>query len=118
MASSRNRSARRCAGNGERPDLGAPNCFVPLDASTSARKLQYLATAFASQRDKRWFSAETFKALMRLRGLEVPRTWWIRRAVRTVARIGPAGPFLSARFVIVMERAFVCTATLEGTAPL
>ena len=51
-------------------DLGTPNCFVPLDSSTCARKVEYLDTAFGSQRDKHWFSAETFMGLMRLRGME------------------------------------------------
>ena len=51
-------------------DLGAPNCFVPLDASTCERKVKYLDDAFGSQRDKHWFSAETFMGLMRLRGME------------------------------------------------
>jgi LmbE family N-acetylglucosaminyl deacetylase len=51
-------------------DLGTPNCYVPLDPSTCARKVDYLNTAFGSQRDKHWFSSETFMGLMRLRGLE------------------------------------------------
>jgi LmbE family N-acetylglucosaminyl deacetylase len=51
-------------------DLGAPNCFVPLDLTTCRRKVKYLDTAFGSQRDKHWFSSETFMGLMRLRGME------------------------------------------------
>jgi LmbE family N-acetylglucosaminyl deacetylase len=51
-------------------DLGAPNCFVPLDLSVCERKVEYLNAAFGSQRDKHWFSAETFMGLMRLRGME------------------------------------------------
>jgi LmbE family N-acetylglucosaminyl deacetylase len=51
-------------------DLGTPNCFVGLKRSTCARKVKYLNTVFASQRDKHWFSTDTFMALMRLRGLE------------------------------------------------
>jgi LmbE family N-acetylglucosaminyl deacetylase len=51
-------------------DLGAPNCFVALTRSTCARKVKYLTTSFGTQRDKHWFSAETFMGLMRLRGLE------------------------------------------------
>jgi LmbE family N-acetylglucosaminyl deacetylase len=51
-------------------DLGAPNCFVPLKRSACMRKVKYLETAFGSQRDKHWFSEETFMALMRLRGME------------------------------------------------
>jgi len=51
-------------------DLGTPNCFVPLDEAACTRKVEYLNTAFGSQRDKHWFSAETFMGLMRLRGME------------------------------------------------
>jgi LmbE family N-acetylglucosaminyl deacetylase len=51
-------------------DLGSPNCFVPLDLTTCRRKVKYLDAAFGSQRDKHWFSSETFMALMRLRGME------------------------------------------------
>jgi LmbE family N-acetylglucosaminyl deacetylase len=51
-------------------DLGTPNCFVPLDKTTAERKAKYLAIAFGSQRDKHWFSDETFLGLMRLRGME------------------------------------------------
>jgi LmbE family N-acetylglucosaminyl deacetylase len=51
-------------------DLGSPNCFVPLDTATCARKVKYLNAAFGSQRDKHWFSTETFMGLMRLRGME------------------------------------------------
>jgi LmbE family N-acetylglucosaminyl deacetylase len=51
-------------------DLGTPNCFVPLDRSTCARKVEYLTAAFGSQRDKHWFTEETFLGLMRLRGME------------------------------------------------
>jgi LmbE family N-acetylglucosaminyl deacetylase len=51
-------------------DLGQPNCFVALDRATAARKAKFLGQAFGSQRDKHWFSDETFIGLMRLRGME------------------------------------------------
>ena len=51
-------------------DLGAPNCFLPLDRDTCRRKVEYLLRAFGSQRDKHWFTDETFTGLMRLRGME------------------------------------------------
>jgi LmbE family N-acetylglucosaminyl deacetylase len=51
-------------------DLGTPNCFVPLDRAIAERKARYLATAFGTQRDKHWFSDDTFLGLMRLRGME------------------------------------------------
>ena len=51
-------------------DLASPNCFVTLDRATCARKVKYIQSVFGTQRDKHWFSEETFKALMRLRGME------------------------------------------------
>jgi len=51
-------------------DLGTPNFFVPLTRATCARKVKYLMTVFGTQRDKHWFSEETFMGLMRLRGME------------------------------------------------
>jgi LmbE family N-acetylglucosaminyl deacetylase len=51
-------------------DLGAPNFFVPLSEAQVARKLEIVLDAFASQRTRRWFDAETFRALLRLRGVE------------------------------------------------
>jgi LmbE family N-acetylglucosaminyl deacetylase len=51
-------------------DLGAPNFFVGLDRETCKRKADYICRSFASQRDKQWFTAETFLALQRLRGVE------------------------------------------------
>ena len=51
-------------------DLGTPNFFVRLDSETAERKIQYIMEFFKSQQDKQWFSQDTFKALMRLRGIE------------------------------------------------
>jgi LmbE family N-acetylglucosaminyl deacetylase len=51
-------------------DLGTPNFFVGLDRETCERKAKYICESFASQRTKQWFSAETFLALQRLRGVE------------------------------------------------
>jgi len=51
-------------------DLGSPNVFVPLDEKTSRLKVRHLEQAFGSQRDKHWFTGETFMGLMRLRGME------------------------------------------------
>lgn len=51
-------------------DLGCPNLFVPLDASVARRKAKSLQESFLSQRDKHWFSEDTFLGLMRLRGME------------------------------------------------
>lgn len=51
-------------------DLGAPNVFAPLDRGTSERKIKYTLDTFRSQRQKPWFTRETFLALLRLRGIE------------------------------------------------
>ena len=52
-------------------DLGTPNLFVPLDSDTCNRKIEYLLSSFPSQRSKYWFTDATFRALLRLRGLEI-----------------------------------------------
>jgi LmbE family N-acetylglucosaminyl deacetylase len=68
-------------------DLGTPNCFVPLDKGTCARKVKFLHDAFGTQRDKHWFTAETFMGLMRLRGMECrshpgyAEAFYVRKAV-------------------------------------
>src|SRR4029078_1751349 len=51
-------------------DFGTPNVFVPLDSETCQTKVRHLQATFGTQRDKHWFSSETFMALMRLRGME------------------------------------------------
>ncbi len=51
-------------------DLGHPNVFVPLSGPTCTRKVAHLSRFFASQRDRFWFSDDTFRALLRLRGIE------------------------------------------------
>jgi LmbE family N-acetylglucosaminyl deacetylase len=51
-------------------DLGRPNVFVPLTPDICTRKVDSILEAFASQRSKRWFEANTFHSLMRLRGME------------------------------------------------
>ena len=51
-------------------DLGQPNSYVHLDAADCSAKIETLLSCFESQRGKHWFTADTFRALMRLRGLE------------------------------------------------
>jgi hypothetical protein len=43
---------------------------VALEESVCRRKTQYLAAAFKSQLGRHWFSADTFRGLMRIRGIE------------------------------------------------
>jgi len=51
-------------------DLGRPNFYTPLDARLCERKVDYLLSAFKSQREKHWFDRETFMSMLRIRGLE------------------------------------------------
>jgi LmbE family N-acetylglucosaminyl deacetylase len=51
-------------------DLGQPNLFVPLDPVHLERKVATLMECFPSQHARRWFTADTFRALARLRGIE------------------------------------------------
>jgi LmbE family N-acetylglucosaminyl deacetylase len=51
-------------------DLGRPSVYVQLEPEHVERKVESIWTAFESQRDKHWFSKETFLAIMRLRGIE------------------------------------------------
>ena len=51
-------------------DLGRPNLYVPLDEDIVARKLEHVLRHFPSQATKHWYDEETFRGIMRLRGLE------------------------------------------------
>jgi LmbE family N-acetylglucosaminyl deacetylase len=51
-------------------DLGVPNLFFPLDSETCERKIRHILESFESQRQRSWFSEETFRSLLRLRGVE------------------------------------------------
>jgi LmbE family N-acetylglucosaminyl deacetylase len=51
-------------------DLGCPNVFVHLTHSTCDLKIKYILKHFESQRDNQWFGEETFRSLLRIRGLE------------------------------------------------
>ncbi len=51
-------------------DLNQPNVFFPVGRKNAQAKCDLLMECFASQRVKQWFDGETFKAMLRLRGLE------------------------------------------------
>jgi LmbE family N-acetylglucosaminyl deacetylase len=51
-------------------DLGSPNVFVHLDRARCQRKVDNILGSFRSQRGKRWFTEDTFLAILRLRGME------------------------------------------------
>jgi LmbE family N-acetylglucosaminyl deacetylase len=78
-------------------DLGAPGVFVHLTEDVARRKVEALTAAYGSQREKRWFTEETFLGLMRLRGMEsnsptgYAEAFYSRKAV--LGGLGdPAGP--------------------------
>jgi len=51
-------------------DLGRPSVFVPLAEEICQKKISQIMHIFQSQSSKRWFQPETFRSLMRLRGME------------------------------------------------
>jgi len=51
-------------------DLGRPNLYVPLSEHSARRKLDALLSCFVTQKAKPWFDEATFRALLRLRGIE------------------------------------------------
>jgi LmbE family N-acetylglucosaminyl deacetylase len=51
-------------------DFGTPNLFVPLSAATLERKIDLVLKAFPTQAGKSWFSADLFRAVARIRGME------------------------------------------------
>lgn len=51
-------------------DLGTPNFFSPLSEKVAEQKIQLLLESFPSQAQRGWFDAETFKGILRLRGME------------------------------------------------
>lgn len=51
-------------------DLGHPNVFVPLDEAVCRRKIELLMEGFPTQAGRQWFTADTFWAMLRIRGVE------------------------------------------------
>jgi LmbE family N-acetylglucosaminyl deacetylase len=51
-------------------DLGVPNLFVHLDESIATRKVDLLLSHFGSQLDRRWFTDDLFRSMLRVRGME------------------------------------------------
>jgi LmbE family N-acetylglucosaminyl deacetylase len=52
------------------PDLGNPNLFVPLTRAQAEEKVAILMAEFPTQRQRAWFTPDTFMGLMRLRGMQ------------------------------------------------
>jgi LmbE family N-acetylglucosaminyl deacetylase len=51
-------------------DLGRPAIYVHVSADVAAQKVGHLMNEFPSQRLKPWYTEETFRAVLRLRGIE------------------------------------------------
>jgi LmbE family N-acetylglucosaminyl deacetylase len=51
-------------------DLGRPNVFVALDESHVRQKIATIIECFRSQRNRTWFTADTFTSILRVRGVE------------------------------------------------
>jgi LmbE family N-acetylglucosaminyl deacetylase len=51
-------------------DLTTPNAYCSVADALVERKIKILMSSYRTQIEKPWFTAETFKAIMRLRGVE------------------------------------------------
>jgi LmbE family N-acetylglucosaminyl deacetylase len=51
-------------------DLGSPNFYVNINEDLVQRKITKICEIFQSQNGKQWFEEETFRSLMRIRGIE------------------------------------------------
>ena len=51
-------------------DLGNPNLFINLDKKFVQRKINFILEIFKSQAEKQWFDEETFRSILRIRGIE------------------------------------------------
>jgi LmbE family N-acetylglucosaminyl deacetylase len=50
--------------------LSTPSVYIGLSRAEVERKIRILVDCYKSQRSKAWFSAETLRGLMRIRGIE------------------------------------------------
>ena len=50
--------------------LGQPNFYIPVSRRQARQKIRAILTSHRSQSQRDWFDAETFMALLRLRGIE------------------------------------------------
>ena len=51
-------------------DLGTANLYVPLTVAQADAKVAHVLEVFASQRGRTWFTEDTLRAILRLRGIE------------------------------------------------
>ena len=52
-------------------DFSSPNLYVPLTEEQCGRKTAHLMACYESQKSHRWFTEDTFRSMLRLRGVEV-----------------------------------------------
>jgi LmbE family N-acetylglucosaminyl deacetylase len=50
--------------------LATPNVHIELSPAQVERKIRILLSTYQSQLPKRWFTADTFRSILRLRGIE------------------------------------------------
>jgi LmbE family N-acetylglucosaminyl deacetylase len=51
-------------------DLGSPNVYSCLDEAVTKKKIRHILKYFGSQIGSGWFTEDTFRAILRLRGVE------------------------------------------------
>lgn len=51
-------------------DLGRPNVYMPISEQIAKLKIDNLVQSYGSQAGKPWFDDETFRSLLRMRGIE------------------------------------------------
>ena len=56
-------------------DLGRPNLFVDISEAWLQRKIDLLNASYPSQQNRTWWSADTFRGLARIRGIEAATTF-------------------------------------------
>jgi LmbE family N-acetylglucosaminyl deacetylase len=68
-------------------DLGTVTHYLPVSVDNAAEKVRLLDRAFPSQAGREWWDEETFRSLMRLRGVECKERYAegfsVRKAVLT-----------------------------------
>jgi LmbE family N-acetylglucosaminyl deacetylase len=72
-------------------DLGPQNVFVPLDEQTVERKIDLVMATYRSQHARSWFTPDTFRATLRLRGIESNATGGFAEGFRGRKLVLPLG---------------------------
>ena len=71
-------------------DIGSPNFFIPISGENAAEKIKLILEHYPSQAGKQWFDDETFRSLLRIRGMEsvseskYAEGFYVRKAVLDV----------------------------------